>query len=68
MPAAITAQIDELVALKSRTNEAAPASRSRDLEALITSELDRANEVPERLNRASFEQEAEALFFDLIAV
>jgi predicted nucleotidyltransferase len=68
LPAAVIAQIDELVALKSHTKEAAPASRSRDLEALITSELDRAYEVPERLNRAAFEQEAEAFFFDLIAV
>lgn len=68
LPQAITAQIENLVVLKSGTKEAAPASRSRDLEDLIKDELGRANAVPERLSRASFAAEAEALFFDLISV
>lgn len=68
LPATMIAQIDELVALKSHTKEAAPASRSPELEALITSELGRANEVSERLNRADFEAETEALLFNLLKI
>lgn len=64
----MAAQIDEMVALKSHTKEAAPATRSPELEALITGELSRAGEVPERLNQSAFAAEAEALFFDLVGV
>jgi hypothetical protein len=64
----VIAQIDELVVLKSRTKEAAPATRSRELETLITSELSRASEVPERLDQVAFVAEAEALFFGLLGI
>jgi uncharacterized protein len=64
----LTEQIDELVALKAETKEAAPATRSPELEALITGELARADEVPERLDPATFAAEAEALLFDLLGV
>lgn len=65
---ALAAQIRELVALKAKTKEAAPATRSRELEALITGELARAEEVPERLDQAAFAAEAEALLYDLLGV
>lgn len=65
---ALTALIEELVALKAETKEAAPAMRSRELEALITGELARAEEVPQRLDPARFTAEAEALLFDLLGV
>lgn len=68
LPAELTGQIDELVALKSQTKEAAPATRSRELESLITGELARAEEVPERNDALAFAAEAEALFFDLLGV
>jgi predicted nucleotidyltransferase len=65
---ALVAQINDLVALKAVTKEAAPATRSRELETLITGELARAEDVPERLNHAAFRAEAEALLFDLLGV
>lgn len=68
LPAQLTGQIEELVALKSQTKEAAPATRSRELESLITGELERAEEVPERLDAPAFAAETEALFFDLLDV
>ena len=68
LPPTLAALIEELVALKAETKEAAPAARSRELEALITGELGRAEEVPERLDPARFAAEAEALLFDLLGV
>jgi predicted nucleotidyltransferase len=68
LPAQLTGQIEELVALKSQTKEAAPATRSRELESLIIGELARAEEVPERLDAPAFAAEAEALLFDLLDV
>lgn len=68
LPQHLTAQIEELVALKSQTKEAAPATRSRELESLITEELERADEVPERLDPAAFTAEAEALLFEILDV
>lgn len=68
LPPGLAAEIEDLVVLKSRTKEAAPATRSRTLEALITGELARAGEVPERTAPPSFTAEAEALFLDLLGV
>jgi predicted nucleotidyltransferase len=64
----LVAQIEELVARKAVTKEAAPATRLGELEALITGELARAEDVPERLDPAAFRAEAEALLFDLLGV
>jgi uncharacterized protein len=66
LPPALTALIAELVALKAETKEAAPATRSRELESLIIGELARAQEVPERQDAPSFTADAEALLFDLL--
>lgn len=68
LPPALAGLIEELVALKAETKEAAPATRSRELETLITGELARAEDVPERLDPARFAAEAEALLFDLLGV
>lgn len=68
LPGSLSGQIEELVALKAQTKEAAPATRSQELEALVTGELTRANEVPERLDPVAFKGETEALFFDLLGV
>lgn len=68
LPPSLATLIEELVALKAQTKEAAPATRSPELEALITGELARAEEVPERLDPARFADEAEALLFDLLGV
>lgn len=68
LPRHLTEQIEELVALKSQTKEAAPATRSRELEDLITGELDRAHEVPERLDPSAFASQAEALLFEILGV
>lgn len=68
LPPGLARQIEELVALKAETKEAAPARRSCELEALITGELARAEEVPQRLDPARFAAEAEALLFDLLGV
>lgn len=68
LPAHTVKQIEELVRLKSSSKEAAPSSRSADIEKLIVEELDRANEVPERPSGPDFEKEANALFFNLLSV
>ena len=67
LPRSMVAQIEELVALKAVAQEAAPTSRSRELEKLIIGELENAHLVPERPNAPAFEREADALFLDLIS-
>ncbi|MGV2497457.1 nucleotidyltransferase domain-containing protein [Pelagerythrobacter aerophilus] len=59
-------QIDELIARKAKTNETGNTVRFPDLERLVLDELERANEVPERLDQEQFLEEAEALFLELV--
>lgn len=59
-------QIDELIARKAQTNEAGNTIRLPEIERLVINELDRADEVPERLSHEGFVKEAEALFLELV--
>ena len=63
---ALALQIDELIARKAQTREAENTIRLPDIEQLIESELDRVEEVPERVAGAEFAREAEALFMKLV--
>jgi len=66
LDSALTGQIDELIARKAQTNEAGNTIRLPDIERLIEDELQRADEVPERLADNEFAREAEALFLELV--
>jgi hypothetical protein len=59
-------QVEELIALKAKTNEKGNAVRRPDLEQLIHAELGRSEEIPERLDPEAFKQEANTLFLDLV--
>tara|TARA_B100000678_G_scaffold148779_1_gene124130 strand:+ start:124 stop:909 length:786 start_codon:yes stop_codon:yes gene_type:complete len=58
--------IEELIALKAQAREKAPTHRSAKLEALITEELQRAHEVPERRDDATFASEVDRFFVELV--
>jgi len=58
--------IEALIEMKAQAREKAPAQRSAGLEALITDELQRVEEVPERRNDAAFAEEADAFFVELV--
>lgn len=58
--------IEELIALKAEAREKAPARRSARLEALITGELKRADEVPERRDDVAFAREVDGFFTRLV--
>ena len=66
LPAALAAEIDDLVALKGKTREAGLISRSAALEALVNDELDRAGDVPARPAGPEFLAAAENLFLELV--
>ena len=59
-------KIEELIALKAKTHEAGNAIRLPELEQLVSDELSRAGEVPERRSDDSFVEEANALFLKLV--
>lgn len=59
-------QVDELIARKAVTREAGNTIRLPDIERLIHDELDRAGDVPERIDQDRFAEEAEALFLELV--
>ncbi|MEM6858444.1 MAG: nucleotidyltransferase domain-containing protein [Pseudomonadota bacterium] len=59
-------QVDELIALKAKTNEKGNAVRMPELEQLVHAELERADDAPERLDPETFKQEAEDLFLRLV--
>lgn len=59
-------QVEELIALKAKTNEKGNAVRRPELEQLVHAELERANDAPERLDTETFKQEAENLFLRLV--
>jgi hypothetical protein len=63
---ALTDQIEELIACKAQTNEAGNSIRMLEIERLVVDELDRADQVAERISSESFVQEAEALFLELV--
>ena len=63
---AMVEQIEELIALKAHTNEAGNAVRRPEIENLVHAELELADEAPERLDPATFKQEAEDLFLKLV--
>ncbi len=58
--------IEELIEMKAQAREKTPAQRSARLEALITDELQRAREVPERRDDAAFANEVDAFFAELV--
>lgn len=58
--------IEGLIALKAQAREKAPTQRSARLETLITEELERAAEVPERRDDASFAKAVDEFFADLV--
>lgn len=62
----VVAEVDRLVALKATTREAGLIAHSPALEALITDELFRADDVPRRPATSAFATEAEALFIELV--
>lgn len=63
---ALVETIEALIELKAKAREKAPTRRSAPLEALITEELQRAGEVPERRDDASFAREVDAFFVELV--
>jgi len=62
----VVCTIDELIEIKAHAREKAPVPRSQLLEALITDELQRVDEVPERRDDAAFAEEADAFFLKLV--
>lgn len=58
--------IEVLIGVKANAREKAPTQRSARLEALITDELQRADEVPERRDDATFAREVDAFFVELV--
>lgn len=62
----VVRMIEELIETKAQALEKAPAPRSARLEALITDELQRASDVPERRDDAAFAKEANAFFVELV--
>ena len=67
LPRGLSAQIDELVALKAQKREKAGTKRSAEIEALIIDELSRASEITQRDEEPSFLEEADAFFREIIA-
>ena len=63
---ALVETIEALIALKAQAREKAPTQRSAAIEALITQELQRAGEVPERRDDARFASEVDTLFAELV--
>ena len=59
-------EIERLVELKSRTREAGMTTRSSAIEHLIVDELDRADEIEERVTDRGFVDEANALFRSIV--
>lgn len=66
LPGALSAEIERLVALKAETREAGLVARSPALEALVTDELSRADDVPARPGGPEFEAAADELFLELV--
>jgi uncharacterized protein len=66
LPVALAAEIDRLVTLKAETREAGLIARSPELEALVTDELGRANDVPGRPAGPEFAVAADELFLELV--
>ena len=58
--------IEALIEAKGKAREQAPTRRSAPLEALITEELQRAGDVPERRDDATFAREIDAFFVELV--
>ena len=58
--------IEDLIEVKANAREKAPTQRSARLEALVTDELQRADEVPERCDDAAFAREVDAFFVELV--
>lgn len=67
LPAGLTAEILQLVALKAQGKEMADTRRSRSIEELIVDELDRAADVPAREHEPAFLDEADALFREIVS-
>lgn len=63
---ALVQEIDRLVELKAKTNEAGNATRLPAIEQLVAQELERAGEVPEHRDDEKFVDEADALFLELV--
>ena len=62
----LTNEIERLVDLKAITREAGNSTRLPQIEALVTDELARAGEVPDRHTDETFAEEADALFLELV--
>ncbi|WP_379552280.1 nucleotidyltransferase domain-containing protein [Qipengyuania sp. DGS5-3] len=63
----IVEQINVLIARKAETKEAGNTIRLPEIEQLVQEELNRTDEVPERLEQTEiFTEEAEALFIELV--
>ena len=58
--------IENLIATKAQAREKAPTHRSARLEALITDELQRVDEVPERRDDAAFATAVDAFFVGMV--
>ncbi len=59
-------QIEELIARKAQTREAGNTIRLPEIEQLIESELERADQIPERFDDGTFADRAEQLFLNLV--
>ena len=66
LPVDLAVEIERLVALKSQTREAGMTNRSSAIERLILDELERADEIDERLSGRGFVDEANALFRSIV--
>jgi predicted nucleotidyltransferase len=66
LPETLVEIIQELVEAKSRTRELGNARRAPELDNLISGELSRAAELPERLFSADDRAGADQFFLDLV--